>query len=346
MKAVRKKRTVNFESAQIEVSLIAIYLGLHSQTMHRHYGELEEALIRSSSGRDRMGLVSQALSGMPQAIVPFHRRIPDIHLAACLIDEVGRACFRSADTAVDAGYFSRIDNALHYNDVVGEGGVGVPEVLDPLRTRALINDLHRWTQKPHLEIVDSEQHDFMRLHVGTTAFAGLQTEPSARRSGAAMQARMSLITVTCGQIPEQRAEPEAPKVQSEFLGTVTLAPDQGSLLMQGVDTRIYMQTHAAWSVADKLGDTIYLHLELSGAQFLSPLPDPLQFGAKARGWLVPLREIGSAFGGSTRACTHLPRGVAIDLMRHTPWMWLEDPAEWALGAWWLEPTPPESLASD
>lgn len=346
MKAVRKKRAANFESAQIEVSLMAVYLGLHIQAMHRHHGELEDALIRSSGGRDRMNLVRQALSGMPQAVVPFHRRIPDIHLAACLIDEVGRACFRSAETAVDAGYFVRADNELRYVDTAGESGAGVPEVLDPLRTRALINELNRWTQKPHLEIVDSEQHDFMRLHVGTTAFAGLQTEPSARRPGAAMQARMSLITVSCGQIPEKRAEPEAPKVQSEFLGTVTLAPDQGSLLMQGVDSRIYMQTHAAWSVADRWSNTIYLHLELSGAQFLSPLPDPLQFGAKARGWLVPLREIGSALGGSTRACTHLPRGVAIDLMRHTPWMWLEDPAEWALGAWWLQPTPPENLACD
>ena len=84
MNAARKSRTPRFEEEKVDVSLLAIYLGLHigGNAIESLRGELEGALIRAGQRADRLGLIRQAMSGMPQAIVPFHRRTPDIHLAA------------------------------------------------------------------------------------------------------------------------------------------------------------------------------------------------------------------------------------------------------------------------
>lgn len=348
MRAIRKTPASSFERAEVEVSLLAIYLGLHVPAVHRHHGQLEAALCNSAILRDRRQLISQAESGMPHAIVPFVRRRPDVYLAASLMEELGRACFRSADAAVDAGYFMRVADDLRYVDAVGEGGTGLPEVLDPFRTRVLIQQLHQWTERPRIEIVDSQHGDFLRLHLGTQAFGNLQPETAARRHKAAkpIPARLSLLTVAGGQSAQSRGASPAPSVKSELLGTVTMAPDQDAWLIRGADSRIYIETHSAWYVAQTQDDSMFIHIEFNGAQFVAPLPDPLQFGATASGWLAPLRDISSELGGSSYACTRLPRQAAVALMRHTPWMWSPDLTEWALWAWWLQPKDLDNPLSD
>lgn len=340
MRANRKTPASDFERAEVDVSLLAIYLGLQVHAAHRHHGQLEAALCNSAIMRDRRQLISQAESGMPEAIVPFVRRRPDIYLAASLMEELGRACFRSADAAVDAGYFMRVADDLRYIDAVGEGGTSLPEVLDPFRTRALINQLHQWTERPRIEIVDSQHGDFLRLHVGTQAFGNLQAAARRHKSAKPISARMSLLSVSGGQAPERREPSSTPEVKCELLGTVSMAPDQDAWLIGGVESRIYIETHSAWYVAQNMGDSVLVHLEFNGAQFVAPLPDPLQFGATACGWLAPLRDISSELGGSSYPCARLPRQAALALMRHTPWMWSPELTEWALWAWCLtDPNP-------
>ena len=67
MRATRKTPASSFERDEVEVSLLAIYLGLHVPAVHRHHGQLAAALCNSAILRDRRQLIRQAES----AIDPF-----------------------------------------------------------------------------------------------------------------------------------------------------------------------------------------------------------------------------------------------------------------------------------
>ncbi|MCE2880686.1 MAG: hypothetical protein LW719_15200 [Comamonadaceae bacterium] len=199
MTAERKPRTPRFEQEQVEVSLLAIYLGLHmgGNAIARYRGELEAALIQAGQRADRLGFIGQALSGMPQAIVPFHRRTPDIHLAASLMGDLGRACFRTDGSAVDAGYFMWVGDEVRYIDESSDKNTRVPEVLDPFGTRSLLHDLTLWSRRPCVEVLDSSEGDLLRLIPGTDRFSCLKFTPTARKEPAdkAQRATVSLLKV-------------------------------------------------------------------------------------------------------------------------------------------------------
>lgn len=338
MTATRQARPPRFEQECVDVSLLAIYLGLHlrGDAMQPRKGELESALIWAGQRDDHRGLSSLAQSGMPQAIVPFHRRLVDIQLAASLMNDLGRASFRTEGMAVDAGYFEQIANELRYVDTLGEGATQLPEVLDPVRTRSLLNGLSLWTQRPCAEVIDSDQGDVLRLRPGTELFASHKlTDPTRKElADKPQRATVSLLRVAPKQ---QRAKAgSAPQVSRVALGQVMLVREPEGLLMRQLAPEFLLEMHAAALSRSSPGHALFLHVDLLSSQFLSPLPDLMQPGATAQGWWVPLRDISTGLGGSRRLTASLPRGTAIALMQNTPWMWSEDLSEWVQWAWWLE----------
>jgi hypothetical protein len=337
MTAPRKPRTPGFEQELVDLSLLAVYLGLHmgGAAVDPCKGELHSALIRAGQRDDRLGLIGQALSGMPQAIVPFSRRMPDIHLAASLMDELGRACFRTEGSAVDAGYFVRVGSELRYADALGDEPTRLPEVLDPFRTRALLHELFRWTDRPSVEVLDATQGDLLRLRPGTERFVSLKVTPPARRELAdkPLRANVSLLKV----VPKSSSGKAtlAPQVSRVALGLVTLVRDSQSLLMRHIAPEFLMEMHAAALATHSPERTLFLHVDLLDSQFLSPLPDLMHTGAITQGWWAPLRDISDGLGGSWRMTTRLPRSTAIALLQNAPWMWSDDLGEWVRWAWWL-----------
>jgi hypothetical protein len=338
MTAPRKSRPPRFEQELVDISLLAIYLSLHVNrpAVHSLRGNLEMALIRAGQRNDRLGLIGLALSGMPQAIVPFSRRIPDIHLAASLMDNLGRACFRTDGSAVDAGYFVWIAEELRYVDVSGESATRVPEVLDPFRVRALLQDLSRWTDRPCAEVLDCTQGDLLRLTPGTDRFACLKVTPPPRKQAANKPQPATVSLLKVAPDPEVGNIPPVPKVSRVARGQVMLVGQSQSLLMRQVAPGFLMELHAAALARRGPEHTLFLHVGLLDSQFLCPLPDLMQPGAGAQGWWAPLRDISDGLGGACRLTAPLPRSTAIALMQNAPWMWSDDLVEWVRWAWWLE----------
>jgi hypothetical protein len=338
MTAPRKSRPPRFEQQLVDVSLLAVYLGLHTkgESIRACQSDLDSALIRAGQRDDRLGLIGLALSGMPQAIVPFNRRLPDIHLAASLMGNLGRACFRTEGSAVDAGYFVWIADELRYVDASGEGATGVPEVLDPFRIRALLQDLSRWTHRPCAEVLDCTQGDLLSLSPGTDRFACLKVTPPARKQAAdkPQPATVSLLKVRSG--PQLGDAPSLPQVSRVARGQVMLVRQSQSLLMRQVAPEFLMELHAAALTRHSSEHALFLHVGLLDSQFLSPLPDLMQPGATAQGWWAPLRDLSDGLGGACHLATPLPRSAAIALMQNAPWMWSDDLSEWVRWAWWLE----------
>lgn len=338
MTAERKPRTPRFEQEQVEVSLLAIYLGLHmgGNAIARYRGELEAALIQAGQRADRLGFIGQALSGMPQAIVPFHRRTPDIHLAASLMDDLGRACFRTDGSAVDAGYFMWVGDEVRYIDESSDKNTRVPEVLDPFGTRSLLHDLALWSRKPCVEVLDSSEGDLLRLIPGTDRFSCLKFTPTARKEPADKAQRATVSLLKVGPKPQLNGATSAPQVSRVALGQVTLVRESGSLLMRQVAPEFLMEMHAASLARPGPGQALLLHVDLLDSQFLSPLPDLLQTGTTAAGWWAPLRDLSASLGGSWRLEAPLARSTAIALMQSAHWMWSGDLSQWVQWAWRLE----------
>ena len=338
MTAIRQPRPPRFEQESVDVSLLAIYLGLHLSggASQPRMSELEGALIQAGQRDDHRGLTSLALSGMPQAIVAFHRRLVDIHLAASLMNDLGRASFRTADMAVDAGYFEQIANELRYVDSVSQGAAQLPEVLDPFRTRSLLNDLSVWTHRPCAEVLDSPQGDVLRLRPGTELFASHKLTDQARQELADKPQRATVSLLRAVPKSQRAKASSAPQVSRVALGQVMLVREPEGLLMRQPAPEFLLEMHAAALSRSSPGHALFLHVDLLSSQFLSPLPDLMQPGATAQGWWVPLRDITTGLGGSRRLTGSLPRGTAIALMQNTPWMWSDDLSEWVQWAWWLE----------
>ncbi|MFM8637622.1 MAG: hypothetical protein ACKOER_07865, partial [Betaproteobacteria bacterium] len=85
-----------FEDVAVELSLMAAYLGVVFLGTEDPAlaGLLRKALERRARESDRADMVNMALSGMPQAIVPFRRAPLDIFLAAGLMKDASRAGLR------------------------------------------------------------------------------------------------------------------------------------------------------------------------------------------------------------------------------------------------------------
>ena len=338
MTASRQARPPRFEQECVDVSLLAIYLGLHlsGDAMQPRKGELERALIWAGQRDDHRGLTSLALSGMPQAILAFHRGLIDIQLAASLMNDLGRGSFRTEGMAVDAGYFEQIANELRYVDTISEGAAQLPEVLDPVRTRSLLHGLSLWTHRPCAEVVYSSEGDVLRLRPGTELFASHKLTDQARKELADKPRRATVSLLRVAPKPQRAKAGSAPQVSRVALGQVMLVREPEGLLMRQPAPEFLLEMHAAALSKSCPGHALFLHVDLLSSQFLSPLPDLMQPGATAQGWWVPLRDITTGLGGSRRLTGTLPRGTAIALMQNTPWMWSEDLSEWVQWAWWLE----------
>lgn len=335
MKSNKKSSSQSAGNSMVEVSLVAIYLGLQvsSTGIDRYRGALENALMRGGRASDRAGLIDKAQSGMTGSIIPFRRWHADIFMAASLMNEHGRSCFKGDGSVVDAGFFLQMGNELEYVDVVGKGSAAF-EVLNPRRTRTLLQELSEWGMRPKAEVMDLVEGEFLKLHTGTNHFDSLKEVPLSRRvvSGRPVQAVISLFKVASHQCSTD-ADPLISRVAR---GGASVVPGASSLHLMGLTPEFLMEMHAAYLASNHQLDSLYVVVDMDGSIFLSPLPGLMDVGSRSEGWWVPLRDIGTALGGDVRVTASLPFDAALALMRHTHWMWTRDEKNWVHLAWCIQ----------
>lgn len=333
----------------VEISLMAVYLALavgSPEGLEPDPGleqALDAALERRGLNGGGMRLLSAAMSGMPQAILPFRRERRDILLAAGLVRDVSRAGFRGDGHGVDAGYFVCMGESLHYVDTVERVHHYSAELVELEATRSLVASLRAWREPPTVEVGDPAQGELLRLRA-QTELRSLRQEPPAQPRLARQPVRSNLSLLRVAK-PAARLRPhaEAPAVTCVASGVVLFERDDHSLLLREAPPELLMEMHAAGLAAQEDGAGLWLHLQREDHAFLAPLPDLMQPGARSSGWWAPLRDITSALGGSLLTTVALPRGVAMRLMRHRPWAWMAERDEWVRCAWWQQHSPPSSM---
>ena len=327
-----------FEDVAVELSLMAAYLGvvLLGTEDPALAGLLRKALERRARESDRADMVNMALSGMPQAIVPFRRDPLDIFLAAGLMKDASRAGLRGEGNAVDAGYFSCTTGSVQYVDTVSRIHRHHAELVEPQATRALVQALRGWATPPVVEVGDPAEGTILRMYAGTSALPHMGIEPpaSARLAERPLRANISLLRV--GVTAPERRHAVDPQVHRVAYGQAAFERDGNSLVLRDVAPEFLMEMHAASLMAQEDGVPLWLSIERARNEFLSPLPDLMQPGAQSPGWWAPISDIGSALGGAHGTCVRVPRWVALRLMQRFHWAWTFAREDWVLCAWWMQ----------
>ncbi len=332
-----------FEDVSVELSLMAGYLGvsLLGDEDPALSALLRRVLERRARDGDRGDLVRQALSGMPQAIVPFKRDPLDIFLAAGLMKEASRAGLRGQGNAVDAGYFSCATGEAQYVDTVSRIHCFHAELVDPDATQALVQSLQAWGTAPVVEVGDPAEGVLMRLHPGTSGLPNMGIEPpaSARLAERLPHANISLLRV--GVHPSQAhyaADPRVvdPQVTRVAYGQAVFEREANSLVLREAPPEFLMELHAAALAAQDEGVPLWLSIERGRNEFMSPLPDLMEAGAHSVGWWAPISDIITAIGGAHGTAMRVPRWALLRLMQRFHWAWACGREEWVLCAWWLQ----------
>jgi hypothetical protein len=326
----------------VELSLMAGYLGvtLLGDEDPALSALLRRVLERRARDSDRGDLARQALSGMPQAIVPFKRDPLDIFLAAGLMKDASRAGLRGQGNAVDAGYFSCAMGEVQYVDTVSRIHRFHAELVDPDATQALVRSLQAWGTRPVVEVGDPAEGVLMRLHPGTSGLPRMDIEPpaSARLAERPLQAHINLLRVGVHPSePHHMADPRVvdPQVNRVAYGQAVFERDANSLVLREAPPEFLMEMHAAALAAQEEGVPLWLSIERGRNEFMSPLPDLMQPGAQSEGWWAPISDIITALGGAHGTAMRVPRWALLRLMQRFQWAWACGREEWVLCAWWL-----------
>ena len=297
---------------------------------------LQAALERRARSGDRLAFVQQALSGMPQAILPFKRDALDIFLAAGLMQDASRAGMRGQGHAVDAGYFSCATGEPVYVDTVSRIHQLQAELVDLESTRGLVHALQAWGAWPSVEIADSAQGEIMRLRPGGTNLKRMGIEKPERPRLADVPLRASLKLLRVADDEPAPSGAATPAVEPVALGQVTLEREADALVVKDVQPEFLMELHAAHLRAQDGSVPLWLNIEWGRNHFLAPLPDLMAPGDVRTGWWAPVSDIGTALGGNHNLCAKLPRWAALRLMRKASWAWVHDRDEWVRCAWWIQ----------
>jgi len=331
-----------FEDVSVELSLMAGYLGvtLLGDEDPALSALLRRVLERRARDGDRGDLVRQALSGMPQAIVPFKRDPLDIFLAAGLMKDASRAGLRGLGNAVDAGYFSCATGEAQYVDTVSRIHRFHAELVDPDATQALVQSLQAWGTAPVVEVGDPAEGVLMRLHPGTSGLPRMDIEPptSARLAERPLRANISLLRVGVSAGEHHLADPRVvdPQVTRVAYGQAVFERDANSLVLREAPPEFLMEMHAAALAAQDEGVPLWLSIERGRNEFMSPLPDLMEPGAQSVGWWAPISDIITALGGAHGTAMRVPRWALLRLMQRFHWAWACGREEWVLCAWWLQ----------
>lgn len=344
-----------FADVAVELSLCAVYLAarLDDQSNPAFTRALHQALQRKGIEQDRVGLIRQARGGMPDAIVPFHRQELDVYFAAGLLAPDARLVLRGSANSVEVGYFHCDRGTLKYVDTFERPTGFSVETLNMANTQALLANLRQGSDAPTVQVANLDGAELLRIDHGASAFMGRARKAASR---APADPKRSEATITLlkmfNDMPDEPAGYGArvnrvawgearwgvEGAVDDVGGSEALEDGDPALVLYGAKPEFVMELHAACIAAQAEGEPLWLHVGLRGAEFFCPAPDLLSPGATAQGWFAPYAAIGRYLGASAETNLHLPRWVAIEMLRRHRWLWSRNWPEWVRWAWYLDNT--------
>ncbi|NBQ92253.1 MAG: hypothetical protein EBT96_12935 [Betaproteobacteria bacterium] len=334
----------HFGSVAVEVLAPVAYAAFHlAQDDPMVSAELHRAFERAARKRCRGDFVSQALSGMPDAVLPFYRPTIDILYTAACASRVGRVRLAGLGNAVEAGFFEVSETECRYNDCVKPYPSTMYEVLRPGHVPALCQRLTSWQQRPQVQVGDLALGELLRLTPGTNGFKSLSTMPPAnpRLQQLGVKSVLSILRVEQGET--QSHLPPPMRVERLCQGEAQFEREENTLVLRNPRPELVMEMHAAW-INEEDPSELWLHVRRHGEQFLAPLPDLMTTGSASQGWWTPTRDLYEALGaGPDPDAVHITRRAATRLMQRFPWFGVSKPNEWATCAWWYREALAHSL---
>ena len=317
-----------------DFSLQAAYVAMH---LARGDGSIMAALHYALRTRaldnKRHDFIEQARSGMPDAILPFHRPETDVLYAAAIRGSPGSLGLRGLGNKVDAGCFVLDRAEVRYVDTVGSHRPFYQEVLDPASTHGLIDRLAQWKRRPEVCVGDFESGEMLRVYPGLDGLAALATaQLDPRLRDRYERATLTIFRVSQGE--SMHCCNSALRVEKLSQGTEPMVAEGDALVLRNPRPELVMEMHAA-SIDESVAGSLFLHVARGRDQMLAPLPDLMTTGATAQGWWMPRSDLRSALGGTDEDFVRVPRSVVLRLMERFAWVGVQNPAEWAMCAWSL-----------
>ncbi len=335
----------HFEAGLVEVSAPAVYAALRLADVELSVlQQLHAALKNAAHRRCQSDFLSLAESGMPDAILPFHRPHEDVLYAAACYSRGQRLRLSGMGNVVEAGFFELDEPKCRYVDQVDRTAWPAREILPVGTTWALCRQLKEWTQRPQVEVGDLMAGEFLKLQSNVSGLRSLPSDPpvNPRLQHLGVKSVISILRVHEGEPDPRLAHPIRAETLSE--GEGTLEREAGTWVLRNPRPELVMEMHAAW-LNEPDPTSLWLLIRRHGEQFLAPLPDLMQTGARSGGWWVPTRDLFEAMGTPGDGTElKIPRRAAMLLMERYPWFAPMNPKESAVLAWWMRERATSSAA--
>ncbi len=292
-------------------------------------GALRQALMGAQVNALGERLRQMAASGMPEAIVPFHRDPLDVAFASLMAGEVYGFRFPGEGMHVEAGYFALTRSDVSYIDSAGQSGVPGAgpneEMLERQSVEGILED-HRPGDTVELAVPKAGQGDHL-MH-----FSGPRVMVWGLERGSA---EATLLRAA----PSRGLDTERAHITQSRLGKLGFVGKDNCLLLDEPRVERLMELQAA-SVDQSAGYSSWLMLEHDDSRFLGPLPDLTESGARLAGWWCPDLHLCVRLKASSSPSVMLSFEHAVAVLSHVPWAAINDPVQWlevALAALPLRP---------
>lgn len=272
---------------------------------------LHRALSQNQTNPWGTELRQQAMSGMPRAIVPFRRNELDILCATHLDPNSSALAFCGEGMKVPAGYF-----LMSY---------GQPRYVDEVRSYL----------EPRWELMEASQ-----VAALLEVFKGTAKSWPILRVPLPGEDEDVLMDLSSGFVPHlkpnYRSDTQAPLTVNAHMQLLKasgrVARDLGRLDLvwrwegESVRLRYSDGLRPEWVMEMQAASMqrAWLHLDCGFFKYLGPMPDLLEPGSIALGWLYPQGAIRHHFGGSSRDVP-VPSSCARALMQALPWALVSHP---------------------
>jgi hypothetical protein len=276
--------------------------------------------------------------------LPFHRPHEDILYAAACYSRGQRLRLSGMGNVVEAGFFELDEPKCRYVDQVDRTAWPAREILPVATTWALCRQLKEWTQRPQVEVGDLMAGEFLKLQSNVSGLRSLPSDPpvNPRLQHLGVKSVISIVRVHEGDPDPRLAHPIRAETLSE--GEGMLEREAGTWVLRNPRPELVMEMHAAW-LNEPDPTSLWLLIRRHGEQFLAPLPDLMQTGARSEGWWVPTRDLFEAMGTPGDGTElKIPRRAAMRLMERYPWFAPMNPKESAVMAWWMRERATSSAA--
>lgn len=286
------------------------------------FKELEAAIYQSDCNSTGAKLKELALSGMPDAILPFRRHSLDIAYASAVSSMGSHFRFTGLGHCVKAGFFEYGKEYVKYYDEASTHMMYREEILPWQATQDLISTLQGCSSSSVYCIVEDPcDRGYLSISGGWVAeILRMNNDPSRRtppKEHLTLQARLLTQDTTQTQ-----------PYKSVGLGTFDFSYGSNDLVLKSVRPEQLMELQAAWINAQDKPWCLWLSLENDAVRLLFPLSDITEPGTKRACWLSPLGHLQTVLGGGRLVSAYLSRDEASALMKSFHWMCALDISDW------------------